>query len=171
MPQNRYAPLYSLTRRIGSTRPGAWFFAHALHHLDRLTLKLTGGRATLTSALGGVPVVFVTTVGVKSGLPRTVPLLSIRDPQDPATFALVASNWGQRHYPAWYHNLTANPRATCTLQGVSREYIAHEASGEEYERFWQLAVDTYIGYSFYKQRVGKRRIPIVVMTPLQRHPQ
>jgi len=73
-----------------------------LHHFDHVAFKLSGGRATLTSALAGLPVVHLTTTGAKSGLPRTLPLLCIRDERNPDTFALVASNWGQTHYPAWY---------------------------------------------------------------------
>jgi hypothetical protein len=62
--------------------------------------------------------------------------------------------------------LKANPRAICAIGGKVGEYMAHEASGEEYERFWQCALDTYIGYPNYKQRVDERHIPIMVMTPV-----
>ena len=40
-----------------------------------------------------------------------------------------------------------------------------EAKGEEYEKFWQYAVNIYFGYPLYEQRVGERHIPIMVMTP------
>jgi deazaflavin-dependent oxidoreductase (nitroreductase family) len=99
----------------------------------------------------------VTTVGAKSGLPRTLPLMRIRDGADPRTFALVASNWGQRHNPAWYHNLKACPHARCSFGGQTGEY----------EKFWQRAVDAYIGYPLYQQRAGGRHIPIMVMSPEQ----
>src|SRR5262245_20064927 len=89
------------------------------------------GRATLTSALAGLAVVLLTTTGAKSGLPRTLPLLCIRDERSPSTFALVASNWGQTHYPAWYFNLKANPQAVGSIRGQVQTYVAHEASGEE----------------------------------------
>jgi deazaflavin-dependent oxidoreductase (nitroreductase family) len=146
-------------------RPGAWFFACTLHYFDRVAFKLSGGRATMTSALAGLPVVLLTTSGAKSGLPRTLPLLCIRDERNPHTFALVASNWGQSHYPAWYLNLKANPHATCSIRGQTGTYVAHEASAEEYERFWQCAANTYLGFALYKQRVGERHIPIMIMTP------
>jgi deazaflavin-dependent oxidoreductase (nitroreductase family) len=120
----------------------------------------------MTSLLAGLPVVLVTTTGAKTGRPRTLPLLCIRDESDPNTFALIASNWGQRRNPAWYYNLKTNPRATCTIEGRTGEYIAHEATGEEYERFWRYAENIYIGYPRYKQRAGRRHIPIMVMTPV-----
>lgn len=163
MNQTHYCFFHGFVQKIASSRPGAWFFARTLPYFDRVVFKLSGGRATMTSALAGLPVVLLTTTGAKSGLPRTLPLLFIRD--DPDRFALVASNWGQRHYPAWYFNLKANPRAIGSICGQTETYVAHEASGEEYERFWQYAANTYIGYPLYKQRVGERRIPIMIMTP------
>lgn len=135
--------------------------------MDRTLLKLTIKRTTLTSVLSGLPVVVVTTVGAKSGVARTVPLACIRDERDPNSFALVASNWGQDHHPAWYFNLRACPRATCLISGRTGEYVAHEATGEEYERFWQRATDAYIGFPAYRQRAGNRHIPIMVMCLMQ----
>jgi len=119
----------------------------------------------MTGTLAGLPVVILTTTGAKSRLPRTLPLLCIRDERNATTFALVASNWGQSRYPAWYFNLKAHPRAIGSIRGQAETYLAHEASGEEYERFWQYAANTYVGYPLYKQRVGERRIPIMIMTP------
>ncbi len=167
MTPTKYAPFFTLMQRLAASRPGAWFYARTLHHLDKLILKLSGGRVTLTSLVAGLPVVMVTTTGAKSGRRRILPLLCIRDQHDPTTFALIASNWGQRHHPAWYFNLKASPRATCAIAGQVGTYVAHEAGGEEYERFWRYAAETYLGYPLYKQRVGGRSIPILVMTPLK----
>lgn len=49
---------------------------------------------------------------------------------------------------------------------LRRELVDMEAAGEEYERFWQYAENTYIGFPLYKQRAGPRHIPIMVMTPV-----
>ncbi len=162
MNRKRYSLFHFLMQKIASSRSGAWYFSRTLHHSDRAFLKLTAGRTSLTAILAGLPVVFVTMVGAKSRARRTVPLLCIRNESDPNTFAIVASNWGQHHHPAWYFNLKASPRATCSIFGRTAEYVAHEASGEEYEKFWQCATNTYIGYTLYQQRAG-RYIPIMVM--------
>ncbi len=163
MNRKRYSIFHSLMQRIAASRLGAWSFSRTLHHSDRAFLRLTGGRTSLTAILAGLPIVFVTIVGAKSGEQRTVPLICIRDERDPNTFATIASNWGQHHHPAWYFNLKACPRAICSIFGRTEEYVAHEASGEEYEKFWQRAMDTYIGYPLYQQRAGGRHIPIMVM--------
>ncbi|MBX0329454.1 nitroreductase family deazaflavin-dependent oxidoreductase [Oscillochloris sp. ZM17-4] len=165
MPQKKYAPVHALTQRIAASPPGAWFYARTLHLLDGIFLRWSGGRMTMSSLVAGLPVVIVTTTGAKSGLPRIIPLLCIRDERDPATFAIIATNWGQPRYPAWYFNLKATPRATCSIDGTAGEYLAHEATDEEYARFWRYAVDTYVGYPLYKQRIQGRSIPIMVMTP------
>ncbi len=147
-----YSLFHIFMQKIAASRPGSWFFSRALHHFDRAASKLTGRRTTLTAILAGLPVIFVTTVGAKSGTRRTVPLLAIRDERDPNTFAIIASNWGKPSYPAWYLNLKASPRATCSISGRTGRYVAREASGQEYERFWRRAADTYIGYPLYQER-------------------
>lgn len=167
MTQKKYNPFQSVMQRISASLPGAWFFARTLHHFDAIFLRLSGGRMTMTNLLSGLPVVVMTTTGAKSGLPRTLPLLYIRDESDPTAFAIIATNWGQHHHPAWFFNLKANPRATCSIAGETGQYKAHEATGEEYARLWQNALDTYIGYPLYKKRIRGRDIPIMVMTPLK----
>lgn len=159
----KYSWVQSLVQKIAASKPGAGISAHLLHHVDRLVFRLSDQRATFSSLMAGVPVVMLTSKGAKSGLLRTVPLLCIRDENDPASFALIATNWGQKSYPAWYYNLKANPAATCSIDGKTGDYLAHEAQGEEYERFWQFASNIYFGYPLYKQRIAGRRIPIMVM--------
>jgi deazaflavin-dependent oxidoreductase (nitroreductase family) len=165
MPPRTYSPFHTLMQRLAASKPGAWMYARLLHHLDQLSFKASGERTTLTRVLSGLPVVVVTTTGARSGLPRTWPLLYIQDPARPGSFGLVATNWGQRHYPAWYFNLKANPGARCSIEGRSGQYLAHEASGEDYDRWWRAAEETYVGYPLYKERISGRHIPIMVMTP------
>ncbi|HTX89732.1 MAG TPA: nitroreductase/quinone reductase family protein [Anaerolineales bacterium] len=167
MISKKYNPFQALVLRISASKLGAWLLARSLHHFDTLLLRWSRGRVNLTSLLTGAPVVHVTTTGAKSGLPRSVPLLCIRDEKDPQNFALIATNFGQKNYPAWYFNLKAHPHATCSIGGDIRHYLAHEASGEEYARFWEYAASVYIGYPLYKQRIQGRRVPILVMIPLQ----
>ena len=167
MTKKQYSPFHSVMQKIAASKPGAWFLARTLHHFDRIFLKLLGGRVTMTSLVAGLPVVILTSKGAKSGLPRTVPLLFIRDESDPASFALIATNWGQKPYPAWYFNLKANPNATCSIASQIGQFLAHEAQAGEYDRFWQYASDTYLGYPLYKQRIVGRHIPIIVMMPVK----
>jgi deazaflavin-dependent oxidoreductase (nitroreductase family) len=160
--RTQYRPFHALIQKLAASPPGSWLLAHILRYADRFVVWLSGGRTSLTSMLAGVPVVMVTTTGARSGQPRTSPLLPICDPAGEDRFALIASNWGQHHLPSWYFNLKKNPRATVAQIKQASTYVAREAAGEEYDRFWRYAVDTYFGYGLYKQRAG-RRIPIMIM--------
>ncbi len=151
--------------KIAASGPGSWLFSKILHHIDPAAFRMTGGRRTLTSVLTGLPIVMLTTIGRKSGQPRTLPLLGVRDGENAGVFALIASNCGQQRNPGWYYNLKANPWATCVIDGVSGEYVAREAEGADYERFWRYAVAVYPGFPQYKKRAAGRHIPIMVMTP------
>lgn len=151
-------------QNLAMSGPGSWALARVLRHADRLVLRLSAGRTTLSMMLTGLPVAMITTTGARSGLPRTSPLVRIGDPERPGRFALIASNFGQHRLPSWYFNLKKSPRAVCTTDGRREPYVAHEAAGDEYDRFWGYAVDIYFGYALYKQR-AHRRIPIMVMEP------
>jgi len=160
--------LNKLVHRLGSSPVGAWVFSRTLPFQDRLVLALTGGRWTVTGLLAGFPVVWVTSTGAKTGRPRTSPLVGVPDPESAGTVALIGTNFGQQHYPAWYLNLKANPRARCTINRVTGMYDAREAQGAEYDKFWRLAGEIYAGYPLYKQRIQGRHIPILVLSPSPR---
>lgn len=147
---------------ITRTRAGSWVFARTLHHFDRPVLRLSRGRYSLTSLFTGLPVVIVTTIGAKSGQPRSLPLVALPDGEN---VILIASNFGQKHHPAWYYNLQAHPEVQLTYEGKTVTYAARETSGEERERCWQRAVDLYSGYAAYKQRAEQRQIGVFMLTP------
>ena len=102
-------------RRVARTRFGAWTFAQTLRYGDKVVAKYGKGR-TIPEILAGLPTVFVTTTGAKSGQPRTSALVAV-----PAGdgLALIGTNFGQAKTPNWYHNLRARPEA---------EIRYHEAS-------------------------------------------
>jgi len=166
MGKRKYSAFHTIVQKMASSGPGSWFFSHTLHYFDRIVYFLSKGRTSMTALLSGAPLVMVTTTGARSGQVRTIPLLCIREHKDADSFALIASNWGQENHPAWYFNLRANPRATCSIAGVSREYVAHEAEGSEYDLYWQCAMDTYLGFPTYKKRAGERHIHILALTPV-----
>ncbi len=147
---------------IPKSKAGSWFFARTLHHLDRPVLRMTHGRQSMTALMSGLPVVAVTTIGAKSGQPRSLPLVAIPDGDN---VILIASNYGQKHHPAWYYNLHAHPEAQLTYEGQTVDYVARETTGEERERCWKRAVDLYSGYANYKERAGQRQIGVFLLTP------
>jgi deazaflavin-dependent oxidoreductase (nitroreductase family) len=78
---------------------------------------------------------------------------------------LIASNFGQEHYPAWYHNLKANPECVVKKNGRTGVYIAREADEQETENYFEMAVSYYVGYAVYKDRAKHRKVPVMVLEP------
>jgi deazaflavin-dependent oxidoreductase (nitroreductase family) len=148
--------------RFGATRAGAWFSARTMHHLDRQMLRLTRGRGTLTSMLSGLPVVWLTTTGARSGREHTVPLCGIVEGEQ---IVLIASNFGQARNPAWYHNLRALPCATVAVGGRFTRYRCREADAGEYATYWREAVAIFPGWAAYHRR-ATRHSPMLIFTPL-----
>ncbi len=155
-----------LSRRQRSLSPRrssfcAWFFARALHHLDRPVRRLSQGRQSLTSLLTGLPIVSLTTVGARSGQRRAVPLIGVPDGE---RIVIIASNYGQTRQPAWYYNLKANPDCTATIGGTERTLTARELEGAEREAAWNLDLRVYPPRALYAQRTS-RQIPVIVLEP------
>jgi deazaflavin-dependent oxidoreductase (nitroreductase family) len=149
-------------RLLAGTRPMAWLSARVMHHLDGPVLRRSGGRHSVASAITGLPIVELTTVGARSGQPRTLPIIGVPDGD---RLVLVASNYGQKRNPGWYHNLRANPRCSVAYRGVRYEMEAYEADGEERERLWDLDASVYPARRHYAERAGDRRIPVMVLRP------
>jgi deazaflavin-dependent oxidoreductase (nitroreductase family) len=142
-----------------ASRPGSWYFIHIAPHVDRVLLRLTGGRLT-SGGIGRVGLLIVR--GAKSGIERRTPLVFTRDGDD---VLLVASRGGDPKHPAWYHNVVANPDVRFSIDGEESRYRARTASPEERSRLWRLVNRTYAGYEVYQRRAGEREIPVVVLEP------
>ncbi|MGH3827722.1 MAG: nitroreductase family deazaflavin-dependent oxidoreductase [Pseudonocardiaceae bacterium] len=155
-------------RRFLRTAPMSWLCARILHRLDNIVHRITAGRTTFTGLVTGLPVVMLTTTGAKSGQPRTVPLLGLRDE---GHVIVIASSYGRSRHPGWYHNLRATPHATVHIDGKTTPALAHEAKGGERDRLWQAALRIYPGYAAYERRAAPRRIPILVLTPTDTPPR
>lgn len=150
---------------LTASGPGSRLAARVLPRLDKVVLRASGQRFTLSSLMIDVPVVMLTTVGAQSGLPRTVPLLAF---PEGAALIVIASSFGSPQHPAWYRNLRAQPAVQVALPGQpARPYHAREAQGEERARYWQRAAQAYAGYERYRQRAGERVIPVIVLEPAQ----
>jgi deazaflavin-dependent oxidoreductase (nitroreductase family) len=152
-----------VTRRFAASGPGAWFFAHVAHRIDRPMYRLTRGRHTFASLVSGIPVLMLTTTGARTGRPRTVPVLGL--PTDDGV-AVIASNFGQHRHPAWYHNLRANPEGSIALNGRTQRFRAVEVEGERRAAIWEKGLRVYPGWSQYERRASHRRIAIFVLEPL-----
>lgn len=155
-------PFHRLMRNLAATRPMSWLFARTMHHVDGPVFRLTGGKHAFANIVSGLPVVLLTTTGAKSGKRRAVPLLGIPDGE---RTVVIASNYGQRHHPAWYFNLLANPEASLSVGGKTQSVVAREVEGEKRNRIWRMGLEIYPGWSGYERRASNRRIPMMVLSP------
>ncbi len=153
---------WRLARRLGGSRPGTWLNARTLHHLDRLTHRLTGRRTTSTAVLAGLPVVMLTTTGARSGAARTVPLIGVPHGTD---VAVIASNYGRARHPAWYHNLRADPHAVVEVDGELRQVVAEELTGAERDEVWQRGLRLYPAWADYARRAAHRDTAVLLLRP------
>ena len=146
-------------RKLAPTRFGVWFILHVFAYLDPLLLRMTRGRFSL-SGLSGVPIGLLTTIGAKSGLERSVPLLFCPDGEN---VILISSYGGGSRNPGWYYNLRANPEARLLARGYTGAYISKEVTGKERELLWEKALRVYSGFGNYAVRAKERQIPVLLL--------
>lgn len=130
--------------------------------LSTIHLRLyagSGGR--VGSRVAGMPVLLLTTVGRRSGRPRTVPLTYLEDDD---SVVLVASYGGRPRNPEWFENLVAHPEVEVRIGRDHRRMQARRATPEERARLWPLVVATYDGYRRYQEKT-EREIPLALLTP------
>lgn len=145
---------------VASTPVVSRINARILPPIDRLTLRLTGGRSTVTSLMTGLPVLWLTTTGARSGLARTVPLLGFPVGDG---IGLIGTRFGHRATPGWVHNLEASERASLSHQGVDVPVRARPARIDEAEEVWARATASYPGYAKYTERAAHRVIRVFVL--------
>nr|WP_116180360.1 nitroreductase family deazaflavin-dependent oxidoreductase [Kutzneria buriramensis] len=145
---------------IGKTKAYA-AVGRALAPVDRVLLRVSGGKVGLGSALG-VRTLLLTTVGRHSGLTRQVPLVFVRHGKG---FLVVGSNWGGGQHPAWTANLLADANATVATNGRSTPVRGRLLDGDERERAWREMVAYWPAYDTYATRASRREIRVFLLEP------
>ena len=132
-----------------------WAFHKALD-------RVSGGRlSTARPTSRRLGLLFLTTTGHRSGVPRRNGLYFV---EDGPSFVVVASNAGAEADPAWLLNLQAEPSATVELQGRTIPVLARTATAEERARLWPEFVRRDATFAEY-QRARGRPIAIVLLEP------
>ena len=110
-----------------------------------------------------MPVLELTTIGRKSGRPRTVMLPS--PVQEGDKWVVVASRGGNDHHPAWFLNLRDRPDVEVNRKGKPKQSMrARIATPEERARLWPQVTATYSGYAQYQEKTD-REIPLIWLEP------
>jgi deazaflavin-dependent oxidoreductase (nitroreductase family) len=133
----------------------------AMNAAHRAVLVLSRGRIGYQGE--GMPVLELTTVGRRSGVPRSVLLTSPLREGD--TIVVVASRGGDDRHPDWLLNLQAQPRVEVALQGGPRRPMSARIAGSaERDRLWRQITSTNPRYASYQRRTT-REIPVVLLEP------
>jgi deazaflavin-dependent oxidoreductase (nitroreductase family) len=138
------------------------FVLKTMNTVHRGMLKITGGRFGYN--LSRMPVLELTTIGRKSGQPRSIMLTSPL--QEGSTIVVVASRGGDDHHPAWFLNLRENPDVEVAWKGEAKKKMrAHVANAEERARLWPLVTADHTNYAGYQKKTD-REIPLVLLEPV-----
>jgi deazaflavin-dependent oxidoreductase (nitroreductase family) len=121
--------------------------------------KIEAAGTTEAVDIMGMKVVLLTMRGAKSGKIRKVPLMRV---EHNGAYVAVASRGGAPTHPVWYYNLKADPKLTLQDGTVTKEYVAREIEGEEYDEWWQRSVAAYPPYAEYQTKTS-RKIPQFVL--------
>ena len=108
------------------------------------------------------PTVLITYRGARTGKVRKTPVMRV---EQGGRYAAVASKGGAPANPQWYASLLAEPVVELQDGTHTGTYRAREISGEEKDRWWELAVDAYPDYADYQLKTD-RQIPVFVLDPV-----
>ena len=118
-------------------------------------------RGRLFGRIGRAPVLLLTTMGRRSGMPRTAPVLYLADGE---RFVVIGSNAGNERTPAWALNLQADPNVEVQVGSRRQKMRARVTEGEERRELWGRMNDQYGGFDDYRARTA-RHIPLFVLDP------
>jgi deazaflavin-dependent oxidoreductase (nitroreductase family) len=122
--------------------------------------RLSGGRLKMH----GQPLLLLTTVGARTGQPRTSMVTQFPESDD--STLIVASSGGAAKHPAWYFNLAKRPDQVFIERNRRRIRVqAILLAGQEREAAWRLIVRIAPGFAEY-QRQTDREIPVVRLVAL-----
>ncbi len=109
----------------------------------------------------GLPTLLLTAIGRKSGEERTVALVFLQDGEE---MVVVASLAGYDRNPAWYLNVSANPKCWVQLDDRKMKAVARDATDAERKELWpKLTALLPLWGHFQKQTT--RPFPLVILKP------
>lgn len=107
----------------------------------------------------GMDLLYLTTVGAKSGQERQSTVTRFADGDD--AWLVVASAGGAARNPAWYHNIAAHPDQVWVEFGGTRMPVTPvQLEGDAREQAWQRIIAAQPRYAGYQTKTD-RSIPVI----------
>jgi deazaflavin-dependent oxidoreductase (nitroreductase family) len=111
----------------------------------------------------GMDLVYLTTVGARSGQSRTTPVARFDDGQ--GGWFVVASAGGAAQHPAWYHNIAAHPdQVTAEVAGTRHRVRVEQLDGDIRDQAWASITTRAPRFGTYLDKTD-RQLPILHLTP------
>jgi deazaflavin-dependent oxidoreductase (nitroreductase family) len=111
----------------------------------------------------GMDLLYLTTVGARSGQQRTTPVA--RFDGEGGGWVVVASAGGAAQHPGWYHNIAAHPdRVWAEVSGSRHHVTVDQLEGEARDRAWARVVERAPRFGPYETKTD-RELPLLRLTP------
>lgn len=138
------------------------FMVKTANVVHKTLIAVSGGR--LGKSAANLPVVKLTTIGRRSGKPRSNMLAT--PIHGDGRYIIVASKGGDDRHPDWYHNLVANPEITLEPIGGDGPItlLARTATVDEKAELWPKIATGDKGFAAYQKKTD-RDIPVVICEP------
>jgi deazaflavin-dependent oxidoreductase (nitroreductase family) len=122
--------------------------------------RWTGG--IIGERIFGTRMLLLTTIGRKTGQPRTKPVAYLTDGD---ALVIVAGAAGAARHPDWWLNLESHPEALVQVGRRKLRVRATRALPEEQQRLWARYPAQYALFESMQKRVS-REIPVVILRQL-----
>jgi deazaflavin-dependent oxidoreductase (nitroreductase family) len=124
--------------------------------VGRVFHRLTG------SKMDGRPLLYLSTVGAKSGQRRTAVVMPFPEGDD--GWLIVASKGGAASHPAWFYNLAAHPdQVEVEFEGRKTAVTPQTLTGDERAAAWQRITTERPSFASYETKTD-RQIPVIRLT-------
>jgi deazaflavin-dependent oxidoreductase (nitroreductase family) len=151
-------PVEKLPGGTRGTRQPPGFLARLLMPIMMRVHRRSGDR------FQGQNLLYLTTLGAKSGELRTNPVARFDD--GGPGWIIVASAGGTARHPGWYHNIVANPdQVRAEVSGRTHRVTVDQLDGEPRDRAWAAVIaesPRFQGYTTKTDRV----LPVLRLTPI-----
>jgi deazaflavin-dependent oxidoreductase (nitroreductase family) len=141
----------------GGTRGGRGMKSNAV---TRFVMKtMTSWHRRSGDKFQGMDLLYLTTVGAKSGEKRQSTVTRFADGDD--AWLIVASAGGSAHHPAWYHNIAAHPdEVWVEFGGNQMKVSSRQLEGDERAQAWDRITKAVPRYLAYQDKTD-RAIPVI----------
>ena len=113
--------------------------------------------------LARMRLLLLTTIGARSGRPRTTPLAYLRRDD---RYIVIASNGGAARHPDWFRNLEQNATVTIEVGVEVLRAIARILDGAERDAVFAAVVEHAPSAGTFQATAG-RTIPVIELEPLR----